>query len=28
LATIDEIVDLVLRNDRVKYADDIGTWFN
>jgi|GEM_PF-5108393 len=27
LATIDEIVDLVLRNDRVKYADAIGTWF-
>ena len=28
LATIDEIVDLVLRNDRVKYADAIGTWFD
>ena len=27
LATIDEIVDLVLRNDRVKYADEIGAWF-
>ena len=27
LATIDEIMDLVLRNDKVKYADAIGTWF-
>jgi hypothetical protein len=27
LTTIDEIVDLVLNNDRVKYADAIGTWF-
>ena len=26
LVTIDEIVDLVLRNYRVKYADDIGKW--
>src|ERR1039457_5959095 len=28
LATIDEIVNLVLRNDRVKYADAIGSWFD
>ena len=27
LATIDEIVDLVLRNDRVKYDEAIGEWF-
>jgi hypothetical protein len=27
LTTIDEIVNLVLRNDRVKYADAIGAWF-
>ena len=27
LATIDEIADLVLKNDRVKYAEAIGFWF-
>lgn len=27
LATIDEIADLVLRNDRVKFADELGSWF-
>ena len=26
-ATIDEIVDVVMRNYRVKYPDKIGTWF-
>jgi hypothetical protein len=28
LATIDEIVDLVMRNYKVKYSDEIGTWFD
>ncbi len=26
-ATIDEVVDLVIRNNKVKYADSIGSWF-
>jgi len=28
LATIDEIVDMVLKNYKVKYGDAIGDWFN
>ena len=26
-STIDEIADLVIKNDKIKYADEIGTWF-
>jgi len=26
-ASIDEVVDLVIRNNKVKYADSIGSWF-
>ena len=26
-ATIDEVVDLVIRNNKVKYTDSIGGWF-
>jgi len=26
-ATFDDVVDLVIRNNKVKYADSIGSWF-
>jgi hypothetical protein len=26
-ATFDEVIDLVIRNNKVKYADSIGSWF-
>jgi len=27
-ATFNEVIDLVIRNNKVKYADSIGSWFN